>query len=626
MQKYTIFLFLFLSSPLSFANIQFTADKVSNIALNKNLDKHPQWLKLLHYQNNISEIKSKDFFLSKNGHKSPTDELKSTIEGFLSPSLVDNNQHPQCQFPARLLWLKNHLGTKLIVPEIQCPNLYKWQTDRPTSSMSLVFVTGYLGNPASFFGHLLMKFNLETGVVKNDSPLLDTSYNFGAHSGPQDNPIKFITYGLFGGYQASFTEQVFYAHEFEYAENEQRELWEYELSLSDYDLALLRSHLWELKNKKFTYYFINGNCATQMAKFVGIVLDTPILVPNQPWDMPLDIFTSITKIKHQGKPLVKRTYKRESKYSRIYKKYINLDSHERSTAKNIITDLSTLDSPAFNDQNIDRKAKILSLLFDYYELTISDHDASESDIEQAKQKKRALLLKRLSFPATELEWDEIKSAPPHLAQNPQKVALSLGNNSELGTVGALQLRFAYYDFLALETARFKNSNASFFDAEVRFNQDKIWLKKFDLFNVATLNTLQVDLFENDRFAWSTKFTIEQKDLSCNSCEKVRWYGAMGKATHIWEDISIYATPELMVDISDIHDSTMGVNLGVLYTANSFWKTHLNVTPRATIEQLDQQDLVVNWENRFGSAHDWDIRLNIAYDNAYDVSLSYAKYF
>lgn len=626
MKRYIVLFILALSSPLSFANIQFTADKINNIALNKRLDNHPQWLKLLHYQDGFSEIGSSTFFLADIGNTNPKQELKSTLEGFFSPSLNDNNQHPQCRFPARRLWLKSQLGTELSIPDIHCPDLIQWQTDRPTTSMSLVFVTGYLGNPASFFGHLLMKFNLEPNTDYGDSPLLDNSYNFGAHSGPQDNPLKYVTYGLMGGYKASFTEQAFYAHEFEYAENEQRELWEYELNLSQQEVALLSAHLWELKGKKFTYYFVNGNCATQMAKFVSIVLDVPILVPNQPWDMPLDIFKSITNIEHQGQPLVKEIHKRESKFTRIHNKYINLSSTERTIAKNILADHSVLDAHEFNELTIDRKAKILDLLFDYYELTISDRDASEGDIAQAKHKKRALLLKRLSFPATELKWDEIKSSPPHLAQNPQKVAISLGDNSKLGTVGSLQLRFAYYDFLALETARFKNSNASFFDVEVKFNQDKIWLQKFDIFNVATLNTLQVDLFENDRFAWSTKLTLEQKDLSCNRCEKVRWYGSMGKAAHIWEDIAVYAMPELMADISNIHGSTMGISLGVLYTANSLWKTHFNITPRTTIGQFDQQELIVNWENRFGNASNWDVRLNMAYSNAYDVSLSYAKYF
>ena len=41
-----------------------------------------------------------------------------------------------------------------------------------------MYVTGYLKNPASFFGHTLIKFNTLKGTQQNN--LLDSTLNYGA--------------------------------------------------------------------------------------------------------------------------------------------------------------------------------------------------------------------------------------------------------------------------------------------------------------------------------------------------------------------------------------------------------------------------------------------------------------
>jgi len=424
-----------------------------------------------------------------------------------------------------------------------------------------------------------------------------------------------------GGYDASFTEGDYYRHEFSYAENEQRELWEYELNFTEYEVKLLEAHLWELRNQKYRYYFLDGNCATQMAHFIGIVLDKPLLVSLQPWDMPLDIFKSLAATQHHDQPLIREIKKRESKYSRIYNKYFSLTANERSVAKQVKDDPATIQQENYQHLDDLSKAKILNLLFDYYELLIIDGDEQEQRL--AKKRKHQLLMERLRLPSMAIEWDKTVTQPPHLAQNPKKLGLASGYNADSGWFGELSVRAAYYDYLSLETSRFKDSNTTFFQADIKFNDDDIWLGKLDIFNVATLNILQVDLFDDNRFAWSTRLTLEQKDLSCHDCERARWYGGLGKAVKWQNRIALYAMPEVMWDISNYHDSTVGLGLGVLYTANPDWKTHLKITPTLGLED---SGVIFNWENRFGAGQDWDIRLNLQYHEVSEISLSYAHYF
>jgi len=614
MQRIVVFLVCLL--------VSVSACQAASVAISK-LANTAQWKKLLHFESGDSEISSDDFFIAPTGRHNPELELFATISSMSQPLIGDPNLHAQCRYPARKLWLQKQLGANWRPPKVVCPQFLAWKESNQTESISLIFVSGYLGNPASFFGHLLLKLNKANPEHASESPLLDKSFNYGADAHRDDNPVKYVTYGLLGGYDASFSTAEYYQLEYGYAENEQRELWEYELNLSEQEVRLLEAHLWELSEVKFTYLFLSGNCSTEMAKLVGIVLDegSNLLTSYQPWDMPLDIFKSLAKTEHNGRPLIKAINKRDSKYTRIYDKYSALTTKEKSITQDIVKQANTLDEASFEQLNIEAKQKILSLLFDFYQLEISENGSAQS-----KEMKRRLMLKSLAMPAAEIQWPEQQAEPPHLAQNPNRVNVSIGHNGELGSVATLSYRAGYYDFLAREVARYKNSNAVFFSTEVKAIQNKAWLSKFDLFDVTTLNILHVDLFEKQRWAWSGRFTYEQKDLSTTDEERLRLYASMGWATHAFEVMSFYALPELKTDFSKLDESTLGVKFGALYTASTWWKTHLLMTPTITLGTESFHRVQLLWDNRFGDSQNWDLRLKISHDIASEINLSYSLYF
>jgi len=70
----------------------------------------------------------------------------------------DPDDHPQCRFPARRQWLAERLGGHSF-PFQPCPKYERWTRSAAVESVSIVFATGYLGNPASYYGHTLLKFN-----------------------------------------------------------------------------------------------------------------------------------------------------------------------------------------------------------------------------------------------------------------------------------------------------------------------------------------------------------------------------------------------------------------------------------------------------------------------------------
>ncbi|MEF1342249.1 hypothetical protein REH81_36795, partial [Vibrio rotiferianus] len=120
---------------------------------------------------------------------------------------------------------------------------------------------------------------------------------------------------------------------------------------------------------------------------------------------------------------------------RIKDKYLALTGREQEAAKSLTIDKVLFANNSYAQLSSYEKSRVLNVMFDYYELTIVD--GSEDEANLAKSRKVKLMQERLKLPALDLEWEMSKSAPPHLAQNPMKIGLSTGYNSELGGFGQL---------------------------------------------------------------------------------------------------------------------------------------------------------------------------------------------
>ena len=83
-----------------------------------------------------------------------------------------------------------------------------------------MYVTGYLQNPASFFGHTLLKFNRGN---RNQS-LLDRSLNYGAETN-NDAALPYVIKGLIGKYKAALQEESFFRLSAEYQEFQMSSDW-----------------------------------------------------------------------------------------------------------------------------------------------------------------------------------------------------------------------------------------------------------------------------------------------------------------------------------------------------------------------------------------------------------------
>ena len=180
----------------------------------------PTWIKLGHYEPIKSSpsgwrsaIHPGDFFVHPDGAIDPIAELEATVAALNAAPVEDHDQHAQCRFPARLLWLKNKLKDSLTFREdIECQAFARWTHANDIPSISIVFAAGSLGNPATYYGHTLLKFNFADSHAHTD--LLDESVNYGAIlEGTDDNQITYIFKSLTGGYDAGFSHIDFYYHD-----------------------------------------------------------------------------------------------------------------------------------------------------------------------------------------------------------------------------------------------------------------------------------------------------------------------------------------------------------------------------------------------------------------------------
>lgn len=137
-----------------------------------------------------------------------------------------------------------------------------WSRTGAVEGISVIFASGHLSNPASFYGHLLVKFNSPGERAAED--LLETTLNYGAVIPPNEGAISYIINGLLGGYNSTFTHLEFFQHNHNYAETQLRDLWEYELDLTPSEVDLIVSHTWEVLGKDNKYYFVCKTAHTEL--------------------------------------------------------------------------------------------------------------------------------------------------------------------------------------------------------------------------------------------------------------------------------------------------------------------------------------------------------------------------
>jgi len=596
---------------LAFALPSFSVPVLANTLSLLTLSQSSQWQKLLHLKpsnNNQSYIISSDYSLNKSRINSPIDELQATITAFNQPvtNIATVDKHAQCRFPARLLLIKKHLSPEEIgaLPKINCLRYQHWRQEIDVSSISVVFASGYMSNPASMYGHLFLKLN-KAKTSTNSSNLLNASLNYGAIVPNAENPITYMIKGIFGGYDAGYSDQQFYKHQHNYGNVELRDLWDYQLALTPEDINLLVAHIWELLGNKFDYFFIDENCAFHIAKLLELVLSEPLINDDSLWVLPSSVAKGLSHNIYQQRSLVSSVSFIPSSETILHNNVQQLPREHHAIAQTLVNDNFNFNHSDYQQLSNSKKISIVESLFQYVNV-IQQKQADNTTLAQAKKK---LMKERFSLPIGKAPTTarQHKSAPHH-SMNPSKYSLGLAAINHQQQYLTAGFRLNYFDDLSFNNTKQPFANLEMIDIELVANDSTIRIAKIDLIDIDSLYLPAIPWSNDSASAWSVRVGYEQRYNNCFDCGIFFAEGDIGKSLLLTNNTLFYAMVGGKVFSGDESDINISGKLGVISQFND------NIKFKFELQKVNDIDFSQPSQTRWYSeinyqlTHDWELRL------------------
>ena len=513
-------------------------NKLIKLAKHKQLSTSREWRKILFipdqfFPNDTSLIDSKSFFISHKGKSSPQKELFATIKMLIKEEKVTINGklYPgKCAFPARLSFLEKHLKlqTKANIKMASCKKLKQYLSFTNYTKISLVFANYYMNNPASMFGHTLIRLHRDY----NNSPLtisgqLDETVNFAAMLPPHPDalyPLK----GLLGWFPGKFSILPYYQKIQEYNNFESRDLWEYELSFSRNEINKMMLILWEQSFNHANYYYFDENCSYILLLLFEAVRPQLKLTEKIPlYTIPIDTVKTIVR-----SGLSRNVNFKPSSLARYLEYAKRLAPKEKSTLSQIFANHNDNIGKFTNSECSEEcSAKILDAgieLIDFKESIGGNKKA----VEYASMRHQLLNYRS----QTNITSPPLKSHPsytsPDKGHDSGLLASGLGFTSlkKDSGYGILKWRPAFHDIAASSTGYSDNMHILFMDTEVQYNlqTSNAFLSKFTLLEILSLAPSYLLI---SPISWALHLGYKQTyacPLDNISCTKINFFGSAGK--------------------------------------------------------------------------------------------------
>jgi len=358
----------------------------------------------------------------KLGRKSPRAEMIATLKAFLQPGPIvikGDARHAQCYYPARFDYLKDKLQFDLSqFPKPFCKELEQFRSFASYTGVSLVFSNFFANNPASMFGHTLLR--LHRSVKQGEPGLLDDAANFAAHI-ETINPFTYPVKGLMGFFPGRFALLPYSGKIQEYSNYESRDLWEYELDFSPQETHRLALSLWEAAYFYMDYFYLDENCSYMILALLEAARPSLRLTEAfHLYTIPSDTIKVVSRVPG----LVRAIHFKPSARSRYVERAEALTQQERTLFLAILKQFeSTFDKQQFEQiltqENCDQACRIR-----LYDALIEFIDFSEKKVSTKKltryQKLRLGVL---------LARSQITHPSPPFVNKPDKARIDRGARS-----------------------------------------------------------------------------------------------------------------------------------------------------------------------------------------------------
>jgi hypothetical protein len=417
------------------------------------------WTIFLNYdQSGKGLIDSKSFYIHPDGIISPIKELQATLENIKNPQVI-------CRFPSRIYFLSQYLKVDLKILD-QCTTFQDWKNKYINYSASLMFASFYENSPASIFGHIFIKLAPEDQKKLN---LNDIVFEYSAKT-EGDQSILYIAKGITGYYNGQLGESTLQSKYNIYKNLQNRDIWEYELSLTKTQKNIFLARTWELSFFSTPYYFFQNNCAHVVSYILqSTYIDTRFTSLTYP--LPVEIIKAAEKNGY----ISNYTYY-PSTSKKLEREISNL---EPTIRKQIIWSIKNIHKITPDD--IDRLPE--SALWYIYEYVNSIKWPQRSEYKHLQNISDIIRIKLYN---SKIPPPNIEVSPdiyPHNIRNPATFSVGLFTGQTSGL--RLYYQYAIFNDTDVRSGLEPGSSLIFFSPELRISQDhNYW--RFDWLRVSSM--------------------------------------------------------------------------------------------------------------------------------------------
>lgn len=457
-------------------------------ANDSNLSANPEWHALMHYKPRVllpgvkSLADDPAFFNAADGKHNPRAELAATLKSFFSSMKeTDKLQNPQCQFISRYHWLKQQLDfDPRRLPEQPCKRFKAWRMALAPHELTLVFPASYVNNPASMFGHTLLR--VDTKDQDERTRLLAYTLSYAAAT-TEENGIVFAIKGLSGGYPGVFSTTPYYLKVTDYNDVENRDVWEYRLNFTPEEIDRLLMHAWELGSVYFRYYFLDENCSYHLLSLLDVARPGLRLTDEFPWwAIPSDT----VRVMMERPGMLKDVVYRPARSTIIRHRLAEMSVSERKLTRAIADTMVPTTSRQFTALPEERRASMLELAFEFV-----DYQRLSGDREQKEAARHLLTLlgARSKLKVVEKIPDiPVPATRPEAGHRSGRVSIGYGERDRQG-FQEIGIRPAYHDLMDPEDGYVRGAQIDFTALTFRhyIQTDKTKLENFTLIEIASLS-------------------------------------------------------------------------------------------------------------------------------------------
>lgn len=591
------------------------------------------WHLLLHYRKTLtgqyeSEQDDPGFFLSPNGKTDPQAELDATLAAFFSDRLVGRSQQvAQCAFIARYQWLKEKLAIddRRLAPQ-RCERFEFWYAEQKADSVTLVFPSAYLNNPASMFGHTLLRID-QKGQTEQ-TRILAYTLNFAADVPPGRDPL-FPLKGIFGGLKGYFSTIPYYVKVREYGDIENRDIWEYRLHLAPAQIRRMLMHAWELGNAYFDYYFFKENCSYHLLSLLEVANpDWHLMDRFVFWTVPTDTVRAVT----EQPGFVGEAVYRPARSTVIQWRRKQVSDEEFQWMQRIVDDPSLSRSEVFARLRPERQAFVLDFASDYLRYK-SETETEKTEAAEYRERNRTVLSARSQV---KVQSEPLRippsNSPPDKGHKTSRAGLGAGwRNDE--TYQEVTVRAGYHDLLDPQAGYTPDAQIEVLGAAFRYydRREQTRVERFTLANVLSLSPMDA-LFQSPSWKISAGMNTVRHG-GCGLCSNWLINGGPGATleSHWWRREVWFAFAEAEANYSHAykreHRAGGGATAGMLGDLTDRWRVMISTSYLRFPLGDQSEDVRLFMGQRFTLAQNWALRLEYNHrDHDDDVVFSLQAFF